>query len=416
MQSRKAILEQVDQRREKENDLRVLQERILSAAGQIEIHVKGPGLDSSTNSQANSLGVLIKVAQSLVNQIEEEKRIITDLRRRKQSLLLEKQRAKLQECKKKLVEWTGKWSEFVKALLLPEASTPAQVGEALAVLENVFIHLKEAALLQHRVKRIGDNIEAFERKASRLVEAIDPSLAALAPQAAAAELHARSVQAAKDETERDTLENQNATDERAAASCQGRVQSAAATLGNLRQIACCEDDHQLELIISHAESKADKQDEYEGIARRLLERNADSALKEIEDEALGYELAALKLEIPAREERLKSLQDEAFKTGSEYGRLLQEFKRLENSEESVLQAQKAEDALARIGPAVAQYLRLRIESEVLHRAIEAFREKHQGPVLSRASELFSSLTLGDHPSGVTPVVETKFVSTLRSVG
>jgi uncharacterized protein YhaN len=37
---------------------------------------------------------------------------------------------------------------------------------------------------------------------------------------------------------------------------------------------------------------------------------------------------------------------------------------------------------------------------VLHRAIEAFREKHQGPVLSRASELFSGLTLGDH-SGVT---------------
>ena len=32
----------------------------------------------------------------------------------------------------------------------------------------------------------------------------------------------------------------------------------------------------------------------------------------------------------------------------------------------------------------------------MHRAIEAFREKHQGPVLSKASELFSRLTLGDH--------------------
>ena len=32
---------------------------------------------------------------------------------------------------------------------------------------------------------------------------------------------------------------------------------------------------------------------------------------------------------------------------------------------------------------------------MLHRAIESYREKHQGPVLSRASELFSSLTLGD---------------------
>ena len=79
---------------------------------------------------------------------------------------------------------------------------------------------------------------------------------------------------------------------------------------------------------------------------------------------------------------------------------MQEFERLEGSEESALQAQRAEDALAKIRPAVAQYLRLRIASEVLHRAIEAFREKHQGPVLSKVSELFSRLTLGDH-SGLT---------------
>jgi uncharacterized protein YhaN len=33
---------------------------------------------------------------------------------------------------------------------------------------------------------------------------------------------------------------------------------------------------------------------------------------------------------------------------------------------------------------------------VLQLAIESYREKHQGPVLNRASELFSRLTLGDH--------------------
>jgi len=329
-----------------------------------------------------------------------EPMVIADLRRRKQLLSLEKQQAKLQGCKNKLLEWSGKWAQFVKELLLPEGSTPAQVGEALAVLENVFGRLKEAELLQHRVKRIGDNMEEFEHKASRLVAAIDPSLAAVAPQAAAAELHARYVQAGKAERERDTLETQHATDELAVVSCRGRVQAAAATLHHLRQLACCEDDEQLEIIINHAESKAGKQEEYNRIAKGLIERNAIADPTQIEEEASGYELDVLKSEISASEERQKSLQDEVFKTGSEYGRLLQEFERLEGSEESALQAQRAEDALARIGPAVAQYLRLRIASEVLHRAIEAFREKHQGPVLSRASEIFSRLTLSEH-SGVT---------------
>jgi uncharacterized protein YhaN len=106
-------------------------------------------------------------------------------------------------------------------------------------------------------------------------------------------------------------------------------------------------------------------------------------------------LDSLKSEILSGEDRLKALQDEVFKTGSEHGRLLQEYERLQPSEESTLQAQKAEDAVARVHPAISQYLRLRLASEVLHRAIESYREKHQGPVLSRASELFSTLTLGD---------------------
>jgi hypothetical protein len=38
---------------------------------------------------------------------------------------------------------------------MPDASTPEQVGQALDVLERVFLHLKDAHSLQYRVKRIG---------------------------------------------------------------------------------------------------------------------------------------------------------------------------------------------------------------------------------------------------------------------
>src|ERR1700730_7901670 len=73
---------------------------------------------------------------------------------------------------------------------------------------------------------------------------------------------------------------------------------------------------------------------------------------------------------------------------------------MQATDESPLQAQKAEDALGRVRPALAHYLRLQLASEVLQRAIESYREKHQGPVLNCASDLFSSLTLGDY-SGLT---------------
>lgn len=400
MQSRKAILERLEQRREKENDLRVLQERSETAAAQIDSCSKELGLKLPADGQSNSLAVLIKVAQAVANEVQAEQAEIADLRRRRQLLSVQKQQAKVQNCRNKLVEWSDRWSPFVRELRLSDGSGPVQVGEALAVLEKVFGHLKEAERLEHRVKRIGDNIEEFESKCSRLVTTIDPALAPLAPQASIAELHARYVEAGKAETERNTLESQNGTDQLTILSCRTKVHAASATLENLKKLARCTDDQQLEVIIGDAESKADKQDEYDRIARGLLERNGIPDLKQIEQEASGYELDALKSKIAASEFRQKSLQDEVFKTGSDYGRLLEEFERLEGSEESALQAQKAEGALAKIYPAVAQYLRLRIASEVLRRAIEAFREKHQGPVLSRASDLFSRLTAGDH-SGLT---------------
>ena len=56
--------------------------------------------------------------------------------------------------------------------------------------------------------------------------------------------------------------------------------------------------------------------------------------------------------------------------------------------------QDAEDLRARIRADVDQYARLRLASAVLRAGIERYRNKSQGPVLARASSLFSSLTLG----------------------
>jgi len=86
----------------------------------------------------------------------------------------------------------------------------------------------------------------------------------------------------------------------------------------------------------------------------------------------------LNSEIVASEERLRTLQDEFFNAGSRHRELTTEFERLQASDESTFQAQKVEDALARVRPAVGQYLRLRLASGVLQRAIESYRDKHQG--------------------------------------
>jgi uncharacterized protein YhaN len=204
------------------------------------------------------------------------------------------------------------------------------------------------------------------------------------------------VEIGKAETERRALEAQNARDETSIGNCRSKLQIASGAVSRLRQLANCEDDQQLASTIAAAEEKSKKREEYERIAAGLVQRNAVADVTQIEEQASGYASDSLHSEIEASDERLKTLRDDFFNAGSRHRELTMEFERLQASDEAVFQAQKAEAALARVRPAIRQYLRLRLASEVLQRAIESYREKHQGPVLKRASDLFSRLTLEDH--------------------
>ena len=282
-------------------------------------------------------------------------------------------------------------------LLLPGGRTPEQVAEALSVLERVFGHLKDAENLQHRVNRIGENIDLFERRVVLLVAATDPSLTSRSPDVAVTELHSRLVETGKAETERETLEAQNAKDEEVIAGHRSKVQRAEASLQTLMDLGGCNSAQDLEATITASEQKAEKREEYERIAQGLVERNAAPDLREIEEEASGNDLDSLQSAVASGENRQKELHDEVFKTGSEYGTLFQEFERLQASDESTDEAQKARRR-ARAGSPCACTLSSIADccGGAPCRSIESYREKHQGPVLARASELFSSLTLDDY--------------------
>ena len=272
MQSRQTVLDRLEQSRERENDLRILQERTSAALSQISGRREEFGVPAKVGDE--SLAIVIKLSQAVAKEAEEQRRAIRELRRQLESLSLEKRQAKFEDFKAKLSQWSERWYPLVTALLIPDVSTPEQVGEALDVLERVFLHLKDAQSLQHRVKRIGDNVAGFESKASQLIAALDPSLAMLSPQAAIAQLHSRCVELGKAEIERNTLEAQNSTDEATIAICRAKAQTASTTMADLRQRANCEDNEQLEAMIVAAEQKALRRDEYDRIAQGLVTRNA----------------------------------------------------------------------------------------------------------------------------------------------
>lgn len=401
MQARESILVQNEQSSEKEEELQSLQERAESAVAQIT--TKWAALDPDLAPEKEFLPVLLRMADNFAGKREKERRTRDDIRRQLESLSVEKRRAKLEKCSQRVLEWSQEWTPYVGALWLPETSTPDQVARALVVLERVFQHLDKAEGLQHRVKTIGDDIEAFEIRVAKVVAALAPSYASLSPDAAVKQLHSQLVELGNAETERKTLHEQNERDKDMIDGCREQAQQASASLERLRTLANCknnDDEQQLDFLIAASKEKSDKKAEYERISAGLIERNASADLVQIEQEASIYRLDSLGSEIDLKAARFEAVVEEISQSASKHGELKTEFERLETSEQSALQAQKAEDALAQLRPAVAQYLRLRLASDVLQQAIESYREKHQGPILTRASELFACLTLGRH-SGLT---------------
>jgi uncharacterized protein YhaN len=391
---RQTILDKLEHRRSKEKDLELIGERAGIAAAEIRIRLRDLGCNAL--EETDSLSVVQTVAEALAREVQERRQTVRDLRRNLRLIDLDKRQAEVAESKAKLSDWAQKWSPLMSGLLLSPTATPEQANAALDALEKVFLQLEKGSDLQHRIDRIRENIAQFEVNADKLADSIDSSLTSLKPQEIAASLQERLVEIEKAETRRIELETQNTSDESTLASCRAKAQASAATLQRLMELAKSQHDQQLEITIAAVEEKTEKQEHYNRIAAGLVERNAIPDLKHIEDEASTYELDSLHNEVARHEDRQKELQEQVFKSGTEYGRLQQEYERLEGSEDAALQAQTAEDALAKARPAIAQYLRLRIASAVLQSAMDSYREKHQGPVLTRASELFSRLTLGEH--------------------
>lgn len=395
---RQRILEKMERCRSKESELSSLLERAALAA--VEIRSRLEELAHDAVKETDSLSVLQNIGERFAREREEQRRMIRDLRKNLQLIDLDKRRNDVAECQLKMSEWKEKWSPLMMALLLPSVTTPERASEALDVLEKVFLQLEKANDFQHRIDRIGENIATFQAEAVELARAIDPPLASLKPEQIAETLQERLIEVGKAETKRVGLESQNANDTAIIANWRAKADAASATIQRLMELGKCQDDQQLEAAMVAAEEKVEKLEDYNRISVGLVERNAISDLTQIEEEASSYELDSLRNEIGRHEERQKELQELTFKAGTDYGRLQHEYERLEDLEDAALQAQIAEDCLAKARPAIAQYLRLRIAGEVLQRAMDSYRDKHQGPILTRASELFSRLTLGEH-AGLT---------------
>ena len=344
--------------------------------------------------EAETLAGRVARAEELVEQAEEERRTraaLEDQLRAAEDVARRRGEEGVQ-AETRLEEWRGSWSAAAAGLGLRSDADPDEVLAFLDGLQRLFERIDTAAAKQSRVEHMLRDASDFGQEVRSLVAACLPSLEGLDPGEAAQKL----VQALR--AGRDALAAAEAIDDRLTAITTQLEQLAVKRTVQMEGLQA--------LVVQARCSSVDGLPEAERLSRRWYElTELITRLQEqliAEGQPLDRLLAQVRDVDPdqlpsllerAQRERIEA-REAAGAVREEVGGLQAQIDAIAGGDAAARAAGDSEEALARIGVSVEQYVDLKLASLLLAREIERYREEHQGPVIGLASRAFSRLTLG----------------------
>ena len=353
--------------------------------------VQEPGSLSTTLRLARAAFAAATAARNAGEQHEHERARLAD------ELAVARDRVEATETG--LTEWRTAWRPITEALALPLDATPAQARAQLAVIDALLAASDNEAALDRRVEALRKDEENFEVDARALALELAPDLADAEPLAVADALHARAAKARGARAARMQLEprwrelaQQAAAATRAHEGANERLQALAERAGvtaDALEDLCTVIDDRVELVDDLDRISAEIEAAGAAGVAQLAEELVDAT-----PEGLAALRAADEGEAQDLEERRSGLERAA---GA-----LREKLDSGGSDDAALAAEREAHARAAVVDGLEHYAELRFAAAALRAAIERHRRQHQGPLLTRASELFARLS-GGKMTGLTVV-------------
>ena len=275
--------------------------------------------------------------------------------------------------------------------------------------------------------------ELRARAEERQTQLADAALKRAAHIAKVDELRAEVIEAAQDASEKKTfaagLEQlwDELTSTNGLVGTPGEVKSAVAQMLKVEEGRSRLSDRQAELRIGLEKTREQQRQTEDGFARLMTECGAEteeelkaaiargtqlrrvddkldslltamaghgSSVDQLEREVADHDVDELDARITEGEGRVAQLDEKRAAKSAELGQLEQELRAMNGSAEAAERAEAVEQELAAVVSHGQEYLRLYLAERLLLENIEAYRQQHQGPVLSRAQKVFAALTNG----------------------
>jgi uncharacterized protein YhaN len=389
-------LSEAEKLTDEEASLRGLETRETAAATGVKQALAQAGIKDEKTAPLK-LRRLIDEVESVVSEAETAKaqreQLEDQLQRGRDDLAgLKDKAAKAQQ---ELDAWNELWLEKTKAAGLPDKVTPQTATTALALMVELKEKLKEnRELKQSRIKTMRRDIENFGRSAETLAQAIAPDLtgkpaedicSTLCQQLTEAESGQKTFEKAEHDIEENTAHRNKV---------QTQKNEAEARLAPHMERAKVDNIADLETAIGRSENLRLLNSAIEEATTVILELGDGLSLDNLEAEVADEDLTTIAARLDDVKEQsgaAMTLRDDCVlqKENAEA-----EKAKIHGQADAATAEAQRQEALARMAAVTERFIKVHMGARLLRWSIERYREEKRGPLLERASKIFSTLTLG----------------------
>ena len=292
-----------------------------------------------------------------------------------------------------LGSWELEWAEAVAPLGVPAATNPSDVTNLLSTLKRIE---DTSAELDEKRRRVA----GMERRNSDIDQQVAEVLTALphlAVDSNSAEVTINFLQrllkiALKDATTRTSLLQQRDLKGLAVDQAAESVKRADADIAGLIAQAGVADELALVEAVERTNRAMDLVSDVDELEADLIDATGVS-LEQLEtdvDRFADTDLDSLISDLSIQRDELDSERTEV---ALDVGGLRNDRKSIDDSDEAAAAAERSQLTLSEVAAYTDEYVRVMLARYLLEQQIAEYRDRNQGPILARASEIFSQLTL-----------------------
>ncbi|MCF6210629.1 MAG: AAA family ATPase [Gammaproteobacteria bacterium] len=291
--------------------------------------------------------------------------------------------------------WKIQWQKLIENVGLQGDASATEVVNFIEKVRELFVKQSEAEKLRVRIKSIDDDAEAFRSQVADMISNVAPELEDQPADDAVVRLNSLLSDNRSRLTQRQQIEEQIQQVQQEIQDSGVTIQTMTGRLDSLCVEAKCKIHSELEEADRKSAQHLGVKAALDLLKKDILDDGEGATIAELEAEAADTHSDVLPVQI---EELRNKIDDELEPKRTELaetkGREEKELELMNGSDHAAALAEQAQAILARIRSDAEHYVRVKLAGRILKDEIECYRKENQGPLVKRASEHFSALTLG----------------------